>query len=109
MPKGDWLGEFELCVLLGIAHGDGPAYGVRIRRDIHTRAGRDVSIGAVYATLARLEAKGLVASSLAASRPVPGGRARRAFRLTPAGRRALSASTAMLTRMIVGSQPVKAR
>jgi|SRR5579871_2421644 len=107
MAKGQWLGEFELCVLLGLAHSAPPAYGVRIRASIEERTGRDVSIGAVYATLARLEYKGLVASILTESRPIPGGRGRKEFHLTPAGSRALLASTSMLKKLMADWRPVR--
>ena len=76
------------------------AYGVTIRREIEQRSGRRVAMGAVYATLARLADKGLVAFRVSEPIPVQGGRARKYARLTPAGRRALAASTEMLVRMI---------
>jgi hypothetical protein len=47
MEKPETLGEFEQTVLLAIAHLDDRAYGVTIRRDIETRTGRAVSIGAL--------------------------------------------------------------
>ena len=105
MSKGERLGEFELYVALALAHlGDG-AYGVAIRREIERRTGRSTVIGAVYATLARLEAKGLVRAVLSAPLPVQGGRARKCFRLTAAGERALSEATTMLARMMQGWRP----
>lgn len=109
MPKGDWLGEFEMCVLLAVAQLGDEAYGVRVRQRIEDRTGRQVAIGAVYATLARLEEKGLVRFLLGQPQPVPGGRARKHFRLTPAGTRALSVSTGMLKRMMAAWRPETAR
>ena len=76
---------------------------------IEDRTGRQVAIGAVYATLARLEEKGLVGFLLGRPQPVPGGRARKHFRLTPAGTRALSHSTGMLKRMMAAWRPETAR
>jgi DNA-binding PadR family transcriptional regulator len=105
MAKGDFLGEFELYVMLALAALEPEAYGVSIRQAIAGRTGRDVAIGAVYATLARLEDKGLVRFELSDPMPVQGGRARKYFTLTPAGRRALAHSTAMLTRMMQGWRP----
>ena len=102
MPKGDFLGEFEIYVMLALGHLGAAAYGVSIRQEIEKRTGRDVAIGAVYATLARLEDKGLVQYELSAPLPVPGGRARKHFALTPEGERALAHSAAMLTRMMHG-------
>jgi len=72
--RGAYLGEFEQVVLLALVRlGDG-AYGLRIRREIETRTSREVSIGAVYATLDRLESQGLVLSSLGDPTPERGGR-----------------------------------
>ena len=63
MAKGDFVGEFELYVMLALAHLEDDVYGVTIRREIEARTGRTVAIGAVYATLARLEEKGIGAGS----------------------------------------------
>jgi DNA-binding PadR family transcriptional regulator len=108
MPKGDFIGEFELYVLLAIAHLGDEAYGVAIRQEIADRTGRDTTFGAVYATLGRLSEKGLTQFSLSDPQPVSGGRARKHFRLTPHGNRALRHSTTMLARMLDGWTP-KAR
>lgn len=83
------LGNLEFTVLLAVAQlGDG-AYGAAVRRDVSLRVRRDYSIGAIYGTLQRLERKGLVSSRMAEPTPVRGGRAKRCFTLTGAGRRAL--------------------
>jgi DNA-binding PadR family transcriptional regulator len=105
MAKGDFVGEFELYVMLALAHLGDEAYGVPIRREIERRTGREIVIGAVYATLARLEDKGLVRYRLSDPQPVQGGRARKYFSLTAAGERALRHSTAMLTKMMAGLSP----
>jgi PadR family transcriptional regulator PadR len=98
MGRGDYLGEFEQIVLLAVARlGDGP-YGMRIRQEIEARSGRSVTIGAVYATLDRLEDKGLVRSREDQS----SGRARRFFDMTPAGVDALETSRAIHQRMWAG-------
>ncbi len=102
MPKGDTVGEFELYVLIAVAHGDDAAYGVSIRQEIERRTGRTVAIGAVHATLARLEDKGLVRFRVSDPQPVPGGKRRKFFRLTAAGARAVRQSTVMLERMLEG-------
>ena len=54
MSKGRYLAEFELYVMLALARLEESAYWVTIRQEIEERAGRTVSIGAVYATLGRL-------------------------------------------------------
>ena len=100
MPKGQYLGEFELYVMSALALLGDEAYGVTIRQEIERRSGRRVAIGSVYATLARLADKGLVAFRVSDPLPVQGGRARKHARLTASGRRALQHSTAMLARMI---------
>src|SRR5262245_19246696 len=109
MPKGAFLGELEIYVMLAVTALNDAAYGITIRRAIHERTGRDVAIGAVYATLGRLEDKGLVRHTVSAPDPVPGGRARKHFRITAAGDRALSHSTSMLTRMMAGLDADAAR
>src|SRR6266550_4762463 len=105
MPKGDFVGEFELYVMLALAHQGDEAYGVTIRREIEARTGRTIAIGAVYATLARLEEKGLVRFRISDPQPVQGGRARKYFSLTGPGARAVRHSTRMLARMIAGLSP----
>src|SRR5436190_15136868 len=105
MPKGETVGEFELYVLIAVAHGDGNAYGMTIRQEIEGRTSRTVAIGAVHATLARLEEKGLVRFRVSDPQPVPGGKRRKFFRLTAAGERAVRHSTAMLARMLHGLSP----
>ena len=92
MTKRDFLGEFEQLVLLAVARLGETSYGVTILEAIRARTGRAASIGAVYATLARLEDKGYVRSWLGSTTGERGGRARRHFALRPAGARALDAS-----------------
>jgi DNA-binding PadR family transcriptional regulator len=98
MGRTGYLGEFEQIVLLAVARLDGEAYGMRIRQEIEERSGRAVSIGAVYATLDRLEDKGYVRTSDDAS----GGRARRFFTVPPAGIEALEAARDLQSRMWAG-------
>jgi PadR family transcriptional regulator PadR len=87
MAKGDFLGEFEQMILLAVLRLEERAYGMEVRREIETRAGRDASIGAVYATLDRLESKGMVRSR----EQTDAGRPRKLYRLTSEGSRALAA------------------
>ena len=105
MAKGEFLGEFELYVMLALAQLGEDAYGMTIRQEIAHRTGRDVAIGAVYATLARLEGKGLVRHTLSDPLPFQGGRARKHCTLTAAGDRALAHTTRMLARMMQGWRP----
>ena len=98
MPPS-YLGEFEQIVLLAVLRLGDDAYGVPIRQEIEKRAGRRVTVGALYATLDRLEAKGFVHSWFADPTPQRGGRSKRYFKLTAAGERALTESKAMLDSM----------
>ncbi len=102
MPKGDALGGFEQLVLLALARLGDDAYGVSIRREISERTGREVNIGAVYATLDRLEAKGLAVSETGEPTAERGGRAKRYFRLTAAGAAALEEACRALESMMRG-------
>jgi DNA-binding PadR family transcriptional regulator len=65
------------------------AYGLAIRRDDSARTGHDYSVGAVYTTLQRLEDKGILTSRITEPLSMRGDRARREFRMTAAGNRAL--------------------
>lgn len=112
MAKGDSLGEFEHLVLLAVLRLGADAYGMRVRREIAGRTGRDVTIGAVYATLDRLADKRLVTSTLNDPTPERGGRAKRSFRLTGAGADAVNRATQGLVSMqegLVFPQPRGAR
>src|SRR4029078_1375326 len=83
------IGRLELAALLAVARLGDNAYGLAIRRDLAERMGGDHSVGAVYTTLQRLEDKGFLKSRTGDPLPVRGGRARRQFKLTGAGARAI--------------------
>lgn len=99
------LGEFEQLVLLALIHLGNDAYGVTVRREIVRRTGQAASFGTVYATLARLEEKGLVTSRLGEATPERGGRRKKHFRILAPGRQALSASIRVLRTMTKGLSP----
>ena len=86
------LTDFELMLLLAILRVGDDAYGVQIAREIETTVGRRVLLGAAYAALGRLERNGLVSSAIGAPSPERGGRAKRFFRLTARGIRAVRAT-----------------
>jgi DNA-binding PadR family transcriptional regulator len=90
----DVIGQFEQTVLLALIRLGKDAYGRAILNEIQVRLDREVSAGAVYATLERLEAKGLASSTLAPGTAIRGGRARRYFVPTSAGVRALNEAKA---------------
>ena len=96
------LGEFEQLVLLALVRLGADAYGATVRREIEARAGRAVSISAVYTTLERLEQKGLVRSWVGEPTAERGGRRREYFELLPAGARALKLAYQAFTSMSAG-------
>lgn len=104
------LGTFEEQVMLAVLRTGEEAYGMNVRRELERVTGRDVAIGAVYATLDRLEAKGLVASSRSGAgaampampaMPAASG-SRRLFAVTPPGARGLAESRIMRERLWEG-------
>jgi DNA-binding PadR family transcriptional regulator len=105
MSKAIHLGEFEQIVLLALLRLGEEAYGMLVLREITETAGRDVSIGAVYATLDRMESKGLVESSVGDPTPERGGRAKRRFKLTALGISSLRQSHRAMLRMTHGLDP----
>jgi PadR family transcriptional regulator, regulatory protein PadR len=102
------LGEFEQRVLLTIHHLQGQGYAVSIADELERLSGRKVTLGAVYATVDRLEKKGLVSSRLGDPTPERGGRAKRFYRLTTPGVLALSAAQEAQSRMWAGVPPLGA-
>lgn len=95
----DYLTDFELMILLAVLRlGDG-AYGVPVAREIEHTGGRSVMLAAVYAALDRLEANGLVTSSLGDPTPERGGRAKRFFSVTPSGLKSVKQTRRALTRL----------
>ena len=89
------LGTFEEQVMLAVLRTGEEAFGMAVRRELEEVTGRDVAVGAVYATLDRLEAKGLVDSV----RPRAEGGSRRLFRITRPGLLALGETRAMRERL----------
>ena len=89
-------------VLLAIVRLDDDAYGVPISKELLNLAGREVALGSIYAALDRLEQKGFVTSSLGEPTPERGGRAKRYFRVTPSGVRALRMTRTALTNLWSG-------
>jgi len=102
VPKGNSLGDFEQLVMLALIRIGEGAYGMIVRREIEDRTGRNVSLGAVYATLDRLEAKGLVRSSIGQAGQGRRGRAKRFFSVEAAGLDALRRALTALDRMRAG-------
>jgi DNA-binding PadR family transcriptional regulator len=87
--------DIDHLVLLAILHLGSDAYGIPILDEVCARSGREVSRATVYVALKRLERKGLVASKLGESTPERGGRAKRFYKMKPAGLKALRESRDM--------------
>jgi PadR family transcriptional regulator PadR len=98
----DYLGEFEHIVLLAVLRLGDQAYGVTVRREIEARTKREVSVGAIYATLDRLEAKGYVQSRSGDPTPRRGGRSKRYFRVTAQGVSAVNRTHRAIRRLAEG-------
>jgi DNA-binding PadR family transcriptional regulator len=94
-----YLGELELMLLLAVIHLGDEAYGVPIARRLEMERARSVSVGSVYAALERLEAKGLVTSTLGDPTPERGGKAKRFFRVTKEGLKQAQETRRVLTRL----------
>jgi PadR family transcriptional regulator PadR len=102
MRGRDYLGEFEHIIVLALLRLEDRAYGVTVRQEIELRTRREVSIGAVYATLDRLETKGYVKSFRGDPTPERGGRSKRFFRVTASGVSAMSRTQQALRSMTEG-------
>jgi DNA-binding PadR family transcriptional regulator len=102
MPRGELLGSLEQIVLIALVRLGSDAYGMIVRREIEERIGRNLSIGAVYSTLERLEAKGYVSSSVGEPTAERGGRAKRIFRIESEGERVLRATQETMRKMTAG-------
>ncbi len=83
--KGERLGEFEELVLLCVRGLGEVAHGAAIQEALAEGAGREVTLGAIYAALDRTQRKGFVDSWLGEPTPVRGGRAKRHYAVTEAG------------------------
>jgi DNA-binding PadR family transcriptional regulator len=99
MRTRNYLGEFELMLLLAVIRLGEEAYGVPVACELEQYRGRIVSVGSVYAALERLEAKGLITSSLGDPTPERGGKAKRYFRITKDGLRKAHETRRVLTRL----------
>ncbi len=93
------LGEFEQLILFSVLQLGEGAFGVSIRETIEERTNREVSSGAIYTTLGRMEDRGLVASRVGEPTPGRAGRPRKYYSLEPAGAKALLDSYAAIQAM----------
>jgi DNA-binding PadR family transcriptional regulator len=107
MTGRDYLGEFEHIIVLALLRLEDRAYGVTVRQEIEFRIKREVSIGAVYATLDRLETKGYVKSHRGDPTPERGGRSKRFFRVTAKGVTAVKRTQGALQTMSKGLELIR--
>jgi PadR family transcriptional regulator, regulatory protein PadR len=99
MTRRGYLGDLEEIVLLAVARCEPEAYGMRIRQEIEEQSGRSVAIGAVYASIERLEDKSYIRPAAPPQGPDRDARARRFFAMTAAGSRALQDTAAVRDRL----------
>jgi PadR family transcriptional regulator PadR len=102
LAKPNTLGEFEQLALLAVLRLGEEAHGARLQEVLEERGGREASVSAIYITLTRLQEKGMVSSWLGEPTEVRGGKARRYFRVEPAGLAALNEARTRLLRMWEG-------
>ena len=105
----DHLGDFEQLVMLAVLRLDADAYGTSIRDELKARAEREVSPGAIFTTLERLESRGLVTSRYGEPTPERGGRSKRYYKLSAEGRRSLARSLRAVRRLMQGLEPTLER
>jgi PadR family transcriptional regulator len=106
MSETAYLGELEQLVLLAVLQCGEDAYTVPIRHVLAERCRRQIARGALYTSLDRLEAKGLVTSRLGEPLAIRGGRARRYFAVTAPGLEALRGARAAFTDLSRGLESV---
>ena len=96
------LGNFEEIILLTLLRLGDTAYGVIVRQTVEEVTGKPTSIGAIYATLERLEEKGYVSSRQGEATPERGGRAKRYFKIEGSGEAALREADRVRGRLTQG-------
>jgi DNA-binding PadR family transcriptional regulator len=99
MRKGEYLGNFEMMLLLALIRLGNNAYGVTIARELEEKSGREVVLANVYAKLERLEEMGYVTSKLGDPTPERGGKAKRYFQITASGIREVRDTKELLTKL----------
>ncbi len=90
--RGAHIGEFEELVLMAVAVLDGEGYGLVVRDFLFEQTGRKVALGAIHATLYRLQDKGMLDSEMEGATEKRGGRRKRMFRLTNVGLESIRAT-----------------
>jgi PadR family transcriptional regulator PadR len=104
--KGTHIGELEELILLMVGFLYPDAYGVAVMDELERQAGRSLNISAVHAVLTRLEEKGLLKSKMSSPTDERGGRRKRIFLLTAAGKRALEETNELRTQLFNSIPPL---
>ena len=99
---GRSLGDLEQLLLLALLRLDGEATGIRLLAELEDRTGRELSPGALYNVMQRLETRGLVSSSVGEESPSRGGRRRKIYRMEPAGSQELAVAWGRVRDMAAG-------
>ena len=107
MSKVVYLSNAEMMVILALLRLGDDGYGVPISRELERRSGRHVAIASVYATLERLEKKGIVISRLGEPTSERGGRAKKYFSVTGKGVRAVRETQRSLQKLWNGLPQLK--
>jgi PadR family transcriptional regulator, regulatory protein PadR len=100
------MGDFERAVLLAILHLRGQGYAVSIADEIERRTGKSVSLGAIYATVDRLQSKGFISSRMGKATRERGGKRKRHYRIDALGERALDDARDANERMWASAPPL---
>ena len=79
------LGEFEYLLIAAAARLGEDAYGAAILQEVERSTDRKCSLGALYTTLDRLEAKGMIKTWMGQPTPERGGRPKRMVRVHAKG------------------------
>lgn len=93
------LGDLEKFILMAIINNHNNSYGVEIRHEIKEKINKDVSVGALYTTLERLENKNFIKSSMGEATEERGGRAKKYFQVTALGQNTLNQSLREIAQM----------
>jgi PadR family transcriptional regulator PadR len=95
------IGEFEYLILAATVRLGDDAYGAAIVQEIESTTRRKCSIGGLYTTLDRLEAKGMIKTWMGNPTPERGGRSKRMVRVLAKG---IEAATAFYDAVVTVSR-----
>ena len=97
--KSPSLGEFEELILLTVAAQHDQAYGVSIKEGLEEQLDRKINISAIHVALKRMQEKGYVDSRYGGITSDRGGRRKKFYVITMAGKRMLDKQYELRTSM----------